>query len=121
MAATATFQKATIVAARRVARRSARPSLACKATAVKLDFDTTAFQKDLVEFAGEPEYIVKGGRDKFANLPKAFKNIKEVGAKSSFFILCLLQRVVSIHRVVRSLPVASFATAAARGTATAYC
>jgi hypothetical protein len=78
MATTATFQKATIVAGRRVARRSSRLDVACKATAVKLDFDTTAFQKDLVEFAGEPEYIVKGGRDKFANLPKAFKDIKEV-------------------------------------------
>jgi hypothetical protein len=31
-----------------------------------------------VEFAGEPEYIVKGGRDKFSGLPEAFAGIKEV-------------------------------------------
>lgn len=43
-----------------------------------LNYDTAAFEKELVTFAGEPEYIVKGGRDKFANLPKAFEGIKEV-------------------------------------------
>jgi hypothetical protein len=56
--------------------RSTR-SVSCAAQP-KLDFNTVAFQKDLVEFAGAPEYIVKGGRDKFAGLPKAFEGIKEV-------------------------------------------
>lgn len=73
----------------RAARMSARP-LACTAprarvaarAAATLDFDTTAFQKDLVEFAGSKEYIVKGGRDKFKNLPQAFKDIKEASPPS---------------------------------------
>ena len=65
-------------AGRKAACRAHRArSIRCRA-AVALDFDTTAFQKDLVEFAGTSEYIVKGGRDKFENLPRAFKDIKEV-------------------------------------------
>jgi hypothetical protein len=48
------------------------------AAEVKLNYETTAFKKELVEFAGEPEYIVKGGRDKFKGLPQAFEGIKEV-------------------------------------------
>ena len=30
------------------------------------------FKKDLVSFAGKEEYVVKGGRDKYGLLPKAF-------------------------------------------------
>jgi hypothetical protein len=66
----------------RIARRAAlcarlRGNVASRAVAVPLDFDTAAFKKDLVEFAGTQEYIVKGGRDKFENLPRAFNDIKE--------------------------------------------
>lgn len=37
------------------------------------------FPKDLVEFAGTEEYVIKGGRDKYALLPKAFDGVKQVG------------------------------------------
>ncbi|KIY98090.1 ketol-acid reductoisomerase [Monoraphidium neglectum] len=37
------------------------------------------FKKDLVKFAETEEYVVKGGRDKYALLPKAFEGIKQVG------------------------------------------
>lgn len=57
------------------ARRAA--NMACKAE-VHLDFNTNAFEKELVEFAGTKEYIVKGGRDKFTSLPKAFEGVSEV-------------------------------------------
>jgi len=58
--------------------RARRPvNMACKAE-VHLDFKTGAFEKELVEFAGTKEYIVKGGRDKFASLPAAFEGISEV-------------------------------------------
>eukprot|EP00892_Ulva_mutabilis_P000988 jgi/Ulvmu1/10890/UM007_0066.1 len=53
-------------------------NMSCKAE-VHLDFKTAAFEKELVEFAGTKEYIVKGGRDKFASLPAAFEGISEVG------------------------------------------
>ncbi|KAI8473505.1 MAG: acetohydroxy acid isomeroreductase [Monoraphidium minutum] len=43
------------------------------------DFDTKVFKKDLVKFAGTEEYVVKGGRDKYPLLPKAFEGIKQVG------------------------------------------
>ena len=59
----------------RGARRAV--NMACKAE-VHLDFKTDAFQKELVDFAGTKEYIVKGGRDKFASLPQAFEGISEV-------------------------------------------
>lgn len=48
-------------------------------SAVHMDFDTKAFQKELVSFAGNEEYIVRGGRDKFSGLPEAFKGIKKIG------------------------------------------
>lgn len=76
-----------MLSARRVARCAPRRRVTCRAAAAepKLDYNTSAFQKDLVEFAGEPEYIVKGGRDKFEQLPAAFKGIKEVS-----FLCCTL-------------------------------
>jgi hypothetical protein len=37
------------------------------------------FKKDLVKFADREEYVVKGGRDKYGLLPKAFEGIKTVG------------------------------------------
>lgn len=58
--------------------RAQRRAVARRAAAVKLDYDCKVFEKELVDFAGESEFIVKGGRDKFALLPKAFEGIKEV-------------------------------------------
>ncbi len=37
------------------------------------------FKKDLVKFAETEEYVIKGGRDKYNLLPKAFEGIKQVG------------------------------------------
>jgi ketol-acid reductoisomerase len=37
------------------------------------------FKKDLVKFADREEYVVKGGRDKYGLLPKAFEGVKTVG------------------------------------------
>lgn len=64
--------------ARRLVLRTRCRKTACSAAAPKLDYYCTAFQRDLVEFAGDPEYIVKGGRDKFSGLAEAFAGIKEV-------------------------------------------
>ena len=44
-----------------------------------VDFDTKIFQKEQVDMPGESEGIVRGGRDKFALVPKAFAGIKQVG------------------------------------------
>jgi hypothetical protein len=43
------------------------------AQAVVADFNASAFEKELVEFAGTEEYIIRGGREKFKNLPQAMK------------------------------------------------
>lgn len=37
------------------------------------------FQKDYVKFADSEEYVIKGGRDKYPLLPKAFEGVKQVG------------------------------------------
>jgi ketol-acid reductoisomerase len=49
------------------------------ANAVHLDFNAKVFKKEHVTFAGNEEYIVRGGRDKFPQLKEAFKGIKKVG------------------------------------------
>ncbi len=59
-----------------VARRSR--SLRVLVSAM-LDYDTKVFEKEKVDFAGHPEYIWRGGRDKFEKLPAAWANIKKVG------------------------------------------
>ena len=46
---------------------------------VTLDFKTDLFEKELVNMAGEEEFIVRGGRDKFSLLPEAFKGISQIG------------------------------------------
>lgn len=43
------------------------------AVAASADFNPAAFEKELVKFADTEEYIVRGGRDKFKNLPKAMQ------------------------------------------------
>lgn len=44
-----------------------------------LDYDTKVFEKEKVDFAGHPEYIWRGGRDKFDKLPAAWSGIKKIG------------------------------------------
>lgn len=44
-----------------------------------LDYDTKVFEKEKVDFAGHPEYIWRGGRDKLDKLPAAWSGIKKIG------------------------------------------
>jgi ketol-acid reductoisomerase len=44
-----------------------------------VDFPTKVFPKELVKFAETEEYIVRGGRDKYNLLGKAFEGVKQVG------------------------------------------
>ena len=44
-----------------------------------LDIDTKIFEKELVDVAGEGEYIVRGGRHLFEKLPEALKGINTIG------------------------------------------
>ncbi len=46
---------------------------------MKYDFTTTLFKKEKINLAGTEEYIVRGGRDLFPLLPKAFEGIKQIG------------------------------------------
>ena len=41
--------------------------------------DLQVFKKDLVKFDDTEEYVIKGGRDKYNLLPKAFEGVKQVG------------------------------------------
>eukprot|EP00898_Chlorokybus_atmophyticus_P009072 jgi/Chlat1/9166/Chrsp97S08445 len=50
-----------------------------KMDVASFDFDTNVFQKEKINLAGNDEYIVRGGRDKFNLLPKALAGIKQVG------------------------------------------
>ncbi len=43
-----------------------------------LKFDTKIFTPERVEFAGNEEFIYRGGRDKYKHLPEAFKGIKRI-------------------------------------------
>ena len=61
---------------------SSRQGLSVSAMAVKapeLDINTKVFTKEMVDVAGEQEYIVRGGRDKFSLLPAALKSVKSIG------------------------------------------
>ena len=81
--AAAGARPAGLAAVPMVPRSAARASRGgvqiARAAGVVADFDTKVFPKELVDFAGLKEYIVRGGRDKFKLLPKAFENIKKVG------------------------------------------
>jgi ketol-acid reductoisomerase len=46
---------------------------------VDVEFQTEIFKKEKIIPAGRDEYIVRGGRDLFHLLPKAFKGIKKIG------------------------------------------
>lgn len=58
--------------------RRCRPGVA-PVLAAAVDFSPKIFTKERVNFAGEEETIVRGGRDKLPLLPKAFAGIKQVG------------------------------------------
>jgi len=44
-----------------------------------VEFESKIFTKEAADMAGEVEYIVRGGRHLFADLPKAWEGIKTVG------------------------------------------
>lgn len=43
------------------------------------DFTSKVFETEVIEVAGVQERIVRGGRDRFPLLPKAFEGIKQIG------------------------------------------
>ena len=59
--------------------RAASRATRCAATAPTLDINTKIFEKEIVDVAGEQEYIVRGGRHLFAKLPEALKGVKTIG------------------------------------------
>jgi hypothetical protein len=58
-----------------VARHQRRHLQICSA----LDFATKVWEKQEKSFAGNPEFIWQGGRDKLEKLPQAFAGIKQIG------------------------------------------
>src|SRR5712692_10304519 len=46
---------------------------------MSLDFTTTTFSKEPLRLAGREEFVVRGGRDRFSSLPKAFEGIRQIG------------------------------------------
>ena len=68
--------------AARVATAAPRRSLAARAARhvpPELDINTKIFEKELVDVAGEGEYIVRGGRHLFEKLPEALAGIETIG------------------------------------------
>jgi ketol-acid reductoisomerase len=45
----------------------------------EVEFETSVFKKEKISLPGGEEYIVRGGRDLFHLLPKAFEGIKKIG------------------------------------------
>lgn len=46
-------------------------------------FDTKVFEKQRINLGGTEEDVVKGGRDLFELLPKAFEGIQKIGVSCS--------------------------------------
>src|SRR5579871_6344810 len=46
---------------------------------MKLNFESSIFKKELIHVGDTEEYIVRGGRDLFPLLPRAFDGIKQIG------------------------------------------
>ena len=70
--------------AARVATAAPRRSLAARAAGTstpELDINTKIFEKELVDVAGEGEYIVRGGRHLFEKLPEALAGIETIGVE----------------------------------------
>jgi len=45
----------------------------------ELDFESSVFTKELITVADHTEAIVRGGRDLFPLLPKAFAGVAQIG------------------------------------------
>jgi len=45
----------------------------------ELDFQSKVFKKEVLEVGGTKEYVVRGGRDLFPLLPKAFAGVRQIG------------------------------------------
>jgi len=71
------FAKAPAAFSKTARFNAKKMSKAVKASAVV--FETSIFEKEAVNMAGEEEFIVRGGRDKFDKLGEALKGIKTVG------------------------------------------
>ena len=76
---TASVPRTLAAAASKRSNASARRATSLRATAPTLDINTKIFEKEIVDVAGEQEYIVRGGRHLFAKLPEALKDIKTIG------------------------------------------
>ena len=63
----------------RVHAAAAPPSSSTRAPPAPLPIVSSIFDAEKVVMAGEEEYIVRGGRDKFSLLPSAFKGIQQIG------------------------------------------
>jgi len=61
------------------AARAGRRTVMVAAADIKLDLHSNVFDKEIVQFAERTEVIYRGGRDKFAKLPEAFKGISTIG------------------------------------------
>jgi ketol-acid reductoisomerase len=48
-------------------------------TGLDLDFETSVFDKEYITLAGRREAIVRGGRDLFGRLPRAFAGVNQIG------------------------------------------
>src|SRR5512134_731773 len=46
---------------------------------MKLNFESSIFKKERIQVGDAEEYIVRGGRDLFPLLPKAFEGIRQIG------------------------------------------
>lgn len=54
-------------------------------------FDTKVFEKQRIALGGTEEDVVKGGRDLFELLPKAFEGIEKIGVRPSTRMTALQQ------------------------------
>jgi ketol-acid reductoisomerase len=73
---------AAVPSSRRSGRGGAMVASMVASPAVRgadVEFQTEVFKKEKITPAGRDEYIVRGGRDLFHLLPKAFKGIKKIG------------------------------------------
>ncbi|CAB1117776.1 unnamed protein product [Ectocarpus sp. CCAP 1310/34] len=69
------------VSAPRAAATAAAPGRTALSMGVHMEFDTKVFEKQRISLGGTEEDVVKGGRDLFELLPKAFEGIEKIGAR----------------------------------------
>ncbi|CAN0165166.1 unnamed protein product [Ectocarpus fasciculatus] len=68
------------VSAPRAATAAAASGRTALSMGVHMEFDTKVFEKQRITLGGTEEDVVKGGRDLFELLPKAFEGIEKIGA-----------------------------------------